>query len=55
METPICLLLFTAGKRILVPKGREDSARGFNPWLAIQHAPALKGRQKFLIERSSVR
>ena len=34
------------GRGTLVPKGRKDSARGFNPWLSVQCAPALKGRKK---------
>jgi hypothetical protein len=33
----------------LVPKGRENSARGFNPWLTVQRATALKGRQKLRV------
>jgi hypothetical protein len=35
----------------LVPKGRKDSARGFNLRLTVQHAQALKGRQKSMAER----
>ena len=36
------------GSSEFVPKGLEDSARGFNPGLPTQQGPALKGRQMLL-------
>jgi len=33
------------GRGTLVPKGRKDSARGFNPWWRLKRRPALKGRK----------
>ena len=49
------LYLPRRGRSTLVPKGRKDSARGFSPWLAVQYAPALKGRQKCVTDRCAFR
>ena len=35
-----------------VPKGQQDSARGFNPWRNVQTAPVVKGRKIFVIDHS---
>jgi hypothetical protein len=33
-----------------IPKGSQDSARGFKPWFIGKNGAALKGRQKGITE-----
>jgi len=43
---------WTAVREVFVPKGLQDSARGFNPGNTSKKCPALKGRQIVVIDGS---
>jgi hypothetical protein len=43
---------WTAVREVFVPKGLQDSARGFNPGNTSPKCPALKGRQIVVIDGS---